>query len=710
MATRIDDRQALLYSAFNTPDTANTPKSDAFDAKSGAGAAASASASAGYVQSDQFANQLRGVGNALQQVAGLLDSSFGVQGPSGAQAPGTAAPPSAPTQPAMPTVEDLMALPEDQKKEMLKSLGIPEKHLKKTKGKKLDDAFRKVAQGLLSPGKHKFKIKLDKKYEVKLDVGPNLELRDVKVKQKKGLFGKIWDGVKKAAPFVGAVLAPFTGGLSLVASAAIGAVDAIQNKNWLGLIANVAGGITGFGSWASTMGGGLAKLAASKGFQTLATGAQFASKAATAAQAAINAWQAKSPGAFLGALAGGVGAAGQFFGGAQNTLQTWADRLGTASKIALSGEAAINAIKNGDYLGAAQTILGGAAGALDGTRFDAVADRLNRYSQIVGGAQTVSNAIKTGDYVGAINQAIGLANQVGKEVNGQGLFDPKAFKAMQVLGSSAAGLQAAIKSGDPGAIAEAALRLGATVDNVRQGYYEKGGAAGQLGAVLLRAADGVDMAEKAIGLARRGDYAGAAGEALRLAQHMTQDGKFGQAAAVADRAGTLVAAIRTGDPTAIAKAAAELGTAVDNARNGYQVDGVARTRFAQTLMRVSDIVGTADKALSAFQNKDYASVVAEGLRLANQFHEDGRLEPAARVAEGVGGLIDALQSKNPALIFSSAKGLYDDIQGLRDAAKGEKRDMVRTGQLPPRDQLTDLVAKVTDLARMVVDVQRLLAA
>ena len=167
------------------------------------------------------------------------------------------------------------------------------------------------------------------------------------------------------------------------------------------------------------------------------------------------------------------------------------------------------------------------------------------------------------------------------------------------VGTSASALQKAIKTGDAGGIAEAALRLGATVDNVRQGYYEQGGAAGQVGATLLRAADGVDMAEKAVGLARKGDYAGAAGEALRLVDQLRGDNKYGQAAAVADKAGTLVGAIRTGDPAKIADAAAQLGTAVDAARKGYDQPGVQQARFAQTLNRVAGLVKMAESAVQA---------------------------------------------------------------------------------------------------------------
>ena len=688
-------------------DLPTQPKTDAFDQKSGAGAAPVAS---GFSQADAFANGL------LQGISqGLVDELAALSGAAAPTAP--AAPASAAsggaqavTQPEVPSKEQFMAMPEAQKKQILEALGIPAKHLKKTKGSKLDAAFGKVIDALMQPGKHKLTVKLDKKYEVKLNVGQNGELLDVKVKQKKGLFGKIVDGIKKTSGIWGPLLAPVTGGLSLVAAAGIQAYDAIKNKNWLGLVASVAGGIGGFGTFAANMGGGLANMAASKGFRTLSSAANFASKAATTVQAGINAWNGKNPGAFLGALANGAGMAADFFGGASNTLQGLADKFGTASKIAFGGQQVVGAIQRGDFFGAAQGLLGTGATALDGTKYQDVADALNRFGNVVGGARNVANLIKTGDYTGAVNGAMGLANQISQDLQGKALFDPKAEKAVQLIGNSATALQKAIKTGDAGTIAEAALRLGATVDNVRQGYYEQGGAAGKVGAALLRAADGVDMAEKAIGLARKGDYAGAAGEALRLVDQLRGDNKYAQAAAVADKAGTLVGAIRTGDPAKIAQAAADLGTAMDAARRGYQQPGVEQARFAQTLNRVAGMVKTAEAAVQAAQNGNWADAAAQGIRLANQLHNDRRAEPAAKVAESVGKLVNAMQARDPRATIEAGQELLDNVRSLRDAARGEKREMVKTGQMPVRDQVTNLAQKVDELARAVVQVQRLLAA
>jgi hypothetical protein len=218
------------------------------------------------------------------------------------------------------------------------------------------------------------------------------------------------------------------------------------------------------------------------------------------------------------------------------------------------------------------------------------------------------------------------------------------------------------------------------------------------------------LAESGVGLARQGDFAGAAAEALRLAGHLQQDNRFGQAADIADRAGTLVGAIRGGDPQAIAQAAAGLGGAVDAARRGYNQPDVQQARFAQTLLRVGDMLKTVEQGLQAAKNGNWADG-GRGLRLANQLHNDRRLEPAARVAEGTGDLVAAIQGRDARGILQAGQGLADNLGALRDAFRDEKRTMVRTGEMSPgRDQVTNLAGKVDDLARAVVSLQRLMAA
>ncbi len=65
---------------------------------------------------------------------------------------------------------DLAAMSDAEKRALLAQLGVPSKHLKKSRGAKLDRALLDVIAALNSPGSHKLTLKLDKKYQVKLRV------------------------------------------------------------------------------------------------------------------------------------------------------------------------------------------------------------------------------------------------------------------------------------------------------------------------------------------------------------------------------------------------------------------------------------------------------------------------------------------------------------------------------------------------------------
>nr|MBA3439020.1 hypothetical protein [Pyrinomonadaceae bacterium] len=225
------------------------------------------------------------------------------------------------------TAAELQALSVERKRALLASLGVSEKHLKKTKGAKLDAAFMQTVSALKQPGRHKLTLKLDKKYELKVRVGADGEIIDASAKQKKGFLAKLGSVLKMAAPILSIVLAPLTGGLSLVISSAIGAIDAAKNKNWLGMVASVAGAfVPGTGSFLSSAAGAAGKTAALAG-QTVARVASAVQQGAYAAQAAMMVMHAKSPGAVLGAIAGGVGVVAGGMGKAGEGLAQTGERL-----------------------------------------------------------------------------------------------------------------------------------------------------------------------------------------------------------------------------------------------------------------------------------------------------------------------------------------------------------------------------------------------
>ena len=445
---------------------------------------------------------------------------------------------------------ELRALSDEQKRAFLRSLGIADKHLKKTKGAKLDTAFMEAVSAMRSPGTHKLTIKLDKKYELKLRVGQDGQLQDVQAKVKKGFFAKLSGVLKLAAPILGIVLAPLTGGLSLIASSAIGAVDAIKNKNWLGAIASVAGAfVPGTGSFLSSAAGAAGKTAALAG-QSVARVASAVQQGAYALQAGMMAVRAKSPGAFLGAVAGGIGAVAGGMGAAAgrvgetgSRLVQWGERVQTWANVVGGAEQIVQAVRSKDYVGAATGAMGAASGLTKGE----MSENLARYSGWVDGANRVQWGVRTGDYLAAAQGGLGLARDLRSPLSGGAGEPNRCDRTRERLGQAvevvrgASYLQAAVRGRSAAGIAQASLMLGGAVEGVRSRALLDGGVSGsagtsKLGEQLYRAARVVGWADQAARAVKYKDYASAAAAGLGLAAEVSQAERW----ATAERVGESV--------------------------------------------------------------------------------------------------------------------------------------------------------------------------
>ncbi len=384
---------------------------------------------------------------------------------------GNTAAPARPKTLAALTAADLAAMSDAEKRALLEQLGVPAKHLKKSKGAKLEKALLAVIAALQSPGTHKLTLKLDKKYAVKLKVGADGAIEAHDVKQKKGFLSKLGGVLKMVAPIAGILLAPVTGGLSLIASSALGAIDAVKNKNWLGAIASVAGAfVPGTGSFLSSAVGAAGKTAALAG-QSVARVATAVQQGAFAVQAGMMALKAKSPGALLGAMASGVGA---FAGGvnqATGKLAQTAQRVQQWGHIAWRGESIIRAAKSGDWIGAATGALGAAAGVTGLTKDDSrMARDLERYSAWAGRAEAARWALKTRNYAGAAAGALALARDIRVQGHGGGGIGVDGGLSVGGVGGDKWGrvlrlveggarLEGALRSRDATRIAQAGLQL-----------------------------------------------------------------------------------------------------------------------------------------------------------------------------------------------------------------------------------------------------------
>src|SRR5262249_51176196 len=116
---------------------------------------------------------------------------------------------------------------------------------------------------------------------------------DVQAKKEGGIFSKLVGWIKSALPLVLTVLAPITGGASLIALSVYQTVSAIKSGNWLGAVIGAAGALAGVGAL-KLVAQGTGGLAQALG--KVATVAGKVKKVAEAAQAAMVAAKAKNAG------------------------------------------------------------------------------------------------------------------------------------------------------------------------------------------------------------------------------------------------------------------------------------------------------------------------------------------------------------------------------------------------------------------------------
>jgi len=268
----------------------------------------------------------------MQMVMSLLQTILGRLGLGGQQpgAPGTATP-GAPTSPSAPggapapapLPAPAPARPEDQWSQG--KHGIKGKAYPDETGKINIPGYGEVQAP--PPGK-KEKIKIDKKKYIEVKTNKDGSV-SVETKKKGGFFSKIGGAFKKIGGFVKKALpiittvASFIPGVNAIAiplkiaTSAMGAIDAIKNKNWLGAIGSVAGGVAG--------------AAGAFGAKGLANVAGMVAQGADKTQAFLGAVKAKSPSGILGAAAGMLQFGSQ---AVANKSAEWSTRLNNWAETA----------------------------------------------------------------------------------------------------------------------------------------------------------------------------------------------------------------------------------------------------------------------------------------------------------------------------------------------------------------------------------------
>ena len=372
-------------------------------------------------------------------------------------------------------VDEARGLPYDQKRQFLADLGIEGGDLDKLGPGKCGPLFDQIIALSKQPGSHKVKAKVKggpfgKSWEINIKVDGEGQVQEITAEKKGGWFSKLWGWIKAALPIILVVLAPVTGGLSLVALAVWKAAIAIKNGDWLGLITAVAGALSGGVTFMVSKG-----LTAAAGVLTkVAAIATKVGNVARAAQAALVAAKAKSPGSLMAALAGGAAAFASFTENATTgfgaTMKKWSEKLETWAKRISGAEATIKAAKDGDPLGALQGAFHTTATFMP----EGKQEGWERAARVTGMGRQAQQALSQNppDYMTVADISLQIADE---------LTQSRAVEDASRITSQANRLKQAIASGDVAAIAAAALELANAIAIARYDALHPEGEGGQAG-------------------------------------------------------------------------------------------------------------------------------------------------------------------------------------------------------------------------------------
>jgi hypothetical protein len=474
------------------------------------------------------------------------------------------------------TPEELGGLSSAHKLKFLTDLGIDREDLEKAGAAKTDKLFADITKAAHVPGVHKVKIQIKgglfgKSWvvTVKCDADGGVA---AEAQKEGGFLSKLVGWVKAALPLVLTVLAPITGGASLIALSVYQTVVSIKNGDWLGAITGAASALVGVGALKAVANGtgGLAQA-----FSKVASVAGKVKNVAQAAQAAMIAAKAKNAGSLLGALSAGAAAFAGFAGNAAGkfaqTMTRWSERLKKWSEVIGGGEKVLKGIESGDAIAAIGGALDTAAGfaAADGKTGKA----LQRASNITGFVNAGRHALQGNppNYAAVAEAAMGMAAQLSE--------DRKVEDAARLV-SSANRLKAAwdARASNPAGLAEAALGLAEAIqlakydlehDDAKDGEGKPDADRAAIQTRYQRSTRVVQLAGsllKAASARPHPNYTAALDAVTGLVAEFTEDKRIDSAAVLTSRLDAWTKAVNAGDQAGIVAASVALFQAVDGLR------------------------------------------------------------------------------------------------------------------------------------------------
>ena len=474
--------------------------------------------------------------------------------------------------------DELAKLSSAQKLQFLCDLGIDRKDLEKAGTVKCDALFADIIKASKVPGQQKVKVQIKgglfgKSWVVTVKVDDAGV--DISAKKDGGFLSKLVGWVKAALPIVLTVLAPITGGASLIALSVYQTVVAIKTGNWLGAIVGAAGAFAGLGALKAIK-NSVSGLATA--FQKIGAIADKVKTAAGAAQAAMLAAKAKNPGSLLAALASGAATFATFAGNAAGkfatTMKTWSARLNKWSAIATGGQKVIAGIKDGDAIAA----ISGAfetAGAVAGGKTGKDLQRASTITTYVNSGRRALQA-NPPDYAAVADAALGIAGQ---------LHQDRRIDDAQRIVQRANALRVAWskRNADPAALAQAALALAegiqlAKYDLEHDGKKDADGKPAEdkdRDAIVARYQRNTQIVASA-GAALRAvttrppNYTAALAAFTQLAAELTEDKRIDAASELTAKMDRWTQAVRSGDERAILDAGIAFGEAINGMRSSIE--------------------------------------------------------------------------------------------------------------------------------------------
>jgi lysozyme family protein/peptidoglycan hydrolase-like protein with peptidoglycan-binding domain len=334
---------------------------------------------------------------------------------------------------------------------------------------------------------------------------------------------------------------------------------------------------------------------------------------------------------------------------------------GGLSLVALGIYNAVQAARQGNWLGA----IAAAAGGLAGASLGMVAKVADKVAQIAQSTQAGLLAIKAkspGGLLAAISSGAGAvagfaADQASKFATTlKGWSDKLATAGNIATGTEAT--VAAIRGKDPLAAVSGALAVMGSVAEAKTPGSSKGGHLERAQSVSRH----VRLARSAIG-SKPPQYGVLADAVLKMAGEFNSSGKIDSASRLARTGQALHNAVISGDPSRIANAVVDVAEAIELANGGEDgLEADRRTAVGDKYRKTRAVVRPSMGVVEGLRSGDWESALRSSAVLVETLNEKGLAGSAATVARLSLAMKGAILSGDAERMYNAASALGSAVQ------------------------------------------------